>query len=88
MPDKETVMNTLKCGADLYPRVLEQRFPHVLTKLLLLWGSAEAEVYITDLLQPNGRSGGRLDRDGFPTEVTAEIFKLGVLHRKFFSGGR
>lgn len=81
MFNRQIVLQTLKCGNDQYPTILEEKFPHVLKKILELWGSPDADAYIADLLQPN-RSGGRLDRDGFPPAAAAEIFKLGVLHRK------
>ncbi|MDO8413864.1 MAG: hypothetical protein Q7S51_08775 [Gallionellaceae bacterium] len=82
MFNRQAVLQTLKCGNDQYPTILEEKFPHVLTKILALWGTPELDVYVADLLQPNGRSGGRLDRDGFPPGAAAEIFKLGMLHRK------
>ena len=88
MFNREIVLHTLKCSNDKYPRVLEQKFPHILEKIIKIWNSPDVEVYIADLLQPNGRSGGRLDRDGLPPDATAEIFQLGVLHRKIFSKGR
>ena len=88
MFDKEAAMLKLRCGNDQYPRVLEQKYPHILKKILELWGKPDADIYITDLLQPNGRSGGRLDRDGFPPDAAAEIFRLGTLHRNIFSKRR
>jgi len=33
-------------------------------------------------LQPNGRSGGRFDRDGFPERAWQEILQLSQLYRK------
>ena len=84
MLDKQVIFNTLKCSNDKYPRALEQKFPHILEKIIKLWNSPDVGVYIADLLQPNGRSGGRLDRDGFPPDAAKEIFELGVLHRKIF----
>ncbi|MGO8754283.1 MAG: hypothetical protein ACLQHK_03525 [Gallionellaceae bacterium] len=80
--DRETVQQTLKCSPDQYPKVLEEKFPHVLEKILKLWNSAEGEAYVTDLLQTNGHGGGRVGRDGFPEKVWQEIFRLNVLYRK------
>lgn len=82
MISKPTVLQTLKCAPNQYPQLLETQFPHVLEKIVSLWHSPEAATYITDLLQPNGRSGGRVDRDGFPEKVWQEIFQLKLLHEK------
>ena len=69
MISREIVLQTLNCGPIQYPQMLEDRFPHVLEKIVKLWNSHEAEPYFEDLLQPNGRGGGRFDRDGFPDLV-------------------
>jgi hypothetical protein len=82
MINKETVLQTLNCTPNQYPQMLGERFPHVLEKVLKLWNSPEAEAYLADLLQPNGRGGGRMDRDGFPEKAWYEIFQLKVLHSK------
>lgn len=82
MIDRETILKTLQCNPIEYPKLLESKFPHVLEKIVCLWGSPEAEDYFTDLLQPNGRGGGRMDRDGFPDQVWQEILHLKVQHNK------
>jgi hypothetical protein len=82
MISKETVLQTLNCSPNQYPQMLDERFPHVLERVIKLWNSPEAEAYFTDLLQPNGRGGGRMDRDGFPEKAWYEIFQLKVLHSK------
>jgi hypothetical protein len=82
MLDRETVLNTLKCRPNQYPQLLDERFPHVLEKVVDLWNSPDVETYIADLLQPNGRSGGRFDRDGFPDKAWREILQLQLLHNK------
>ena len=79
MFNKEIVMETLHCLPNVYPQILEKRFPHVLNKIIELWDSPHCEAYFTDLLQPNGRGGGRLNRDGFPDEAWQEIFQLNEL---------
>ena len=81
MISEERVLLTLKCSRDQYPRVLEKRFPHVLEKMVALWNSPDFSVYVADLLQTNGRSGGRLDRDGFPKDAWQEIYKLAQLNK-------
>ncbi len=82
MISRDVVMQTLRCAPAQYPKVLEERFPHVLEKIVQLWNSPDAEPYFTDLLQPNGRGGGRLDRDGFPTNAWDEILHLKLLYDK------
>ena len=82
MISRESVLQTLKCAPGDYPRILEEKFPHILEKIISLWNSTEAEAYFADLLQPNGRGGGRMDRDGFPENAWQEIFKLKVLYGK------
>ena len=78
---EEIVFLTLKCSKDQYPRVLEKRFPHVLKKIIELWSSPNFSAYVADLLQTNGQSGGRLDRDGFPKDAWQEIYKLAQLNK-------
>jgi hypothetical protein len=79
---RETVLQTLNCSPDQYPKILEEKFPHVLEKILKLWNSPEGEAYFTDLLQTNGCGGGRIDRNGFPEKAWQEIFRLNMLYRK------
>lgn len=79
MIDREAVLNTLKCSPDKYPQMLDERFPHILQKVVELWDSPEAESYMAELLRPNV---GRFDRDGFPDEAWEEILHLQVLHSK------
>ena len=80
MISREAVLQTTSCGRSQYPQLLEERFPHVLEKIIKLWDSPEAELYLNDLLQPAGRGGGRMDRDGFPDQAWEEILELKVLH--------
>jgi hypothetical protein len=82
MISRETVLQTLQCGPNQYPQLLSEKFPHILEKIVNLWNSPEAEPYLADLLQPNGRGGGRMDRDGFPEKAWQEIFQLKLLHAK------
>lgn len=81
MITEEIVMQTLKCSKDQYPRMLLKQFPHVLEKIVAKWHSPDFSAFMADLLQTNGRSGGRLDRDGFPESVWQELYKLVELHK-------
>ncbi len=80
MFNRDEVIRILQCTPNEYPHVLETRFPHVLENILKLWDSPDGEAYFNDLLQPNGRGGGRYDRDGFPDDAWQEILNLKVLY--------
>lgn len=80
--DRQTVLKTLQIDPALYPQLLETQFPHVLQKIVELWNTEECAAYFNDLLQPNGRGGGRLDRRGFPERAWDEIFRLNAIYRK------
>ena len=82
MINREIVLNTLKCSPNQFPQTLNERFPHVLENVIRLWNSPDAEYYIADLLQPNGRGGGRFDREGFPDQAWEEIMHLQLLYNK------
>lgn len=74
-------MQTLKCLPDQYPKLLAEKFPHILEKIVLLWNSPDGEAYLADLLHPT-ISGGRFDRSGFPKNVWQEILGLNELYKK------
>jgi hypothetical protein len=80
MINKDVIMQSLNCPADQYPEMLHEKFPHVLNKIVQLWNSPDADAYFADLLQPIGRGGGRMDRDGFPDAAWDEILQLKQLH--------
>jgi len=82
MVDKETVLKTLNCLPNQYPEMLGEKFPHIMEKIVKLWNSPEGEPYFADLLQPNGRGGGRFDRHGFPEKVWWELYRLYELYKK------
>lgn len=82
MVTREVVLRVLKCNPAQYPVMLDEKFPHILEKIVDLWHSSEIDIYLADLLQPNGRSGGRMDRDGFPERAWDEIFALQQLYLK------
>lgn len=81
MISREVVLHTLKCLPNQYPQVLEEKYPHILEKIVQLWNSRDAEAYFSDLLHPTF-SGGRFDRQGFPKPVWQEILRLNELYRK------
>lgn len=53
------------------PHFLERRFPHVLQRIVGLWGKPEIDAYLYGLLGPL-RSGA----SGFPKEALAEIVMI------------
>jgi hypothetical protein len=77
---REDILITLGGSPDHYPQKLEEQFPHILEKIVNLWKSPECGVYLADLLQPEGRGGGRFDRSGFPDEIWEELLYLNQLH--------
>jgi hypothetical protein len=82
MINRELVLETTKCSPNQYPYILDGHFPHVLEKIVELWNTPDAERYFVDLLQPDGRGGGRFNRDGFPDQAWQEILRLQLLHGK------
>jgi hypothetical protein len=62
----------LSDNLDLYPHLLEEKFPRVFNKLLELWQTPHIEAYLQDLMVD--KRGG--DREGFPPEAAMEIIRL------------
>lgn len=54
-----------------YPHFLEQRFPHILQRVVGLWGRPEIDVYLNGLLGPL-----RPGVSGFPREALIEIARM------------
>ncbi len=81
MVSRGNVLQTLKCFPNQYPQILEDKFPHVLEKIVQLWNSPDGEAYLADLLHPT-YSGGRFDRSGFPEKAWQEILRLQELYKK------
>ena len=86
MVSREVVLQTTQCNPSQYPQMLDEKFPHILEKIIKLWDSPDAEAYFADLLQPDGRGGGRWDRDGFPDMAWREILHLKLLYDKHHPG--
>lgn len=58
-----------------YPYALENKFPRVFNKIMLLWDAPEIDAYFMDLIVDS--RGGRV---GFPQDVAAEIVHLSLVH--------
>jgi hypothetical protein len=67
--------------ADAYPHRLEECFPHILYRLIAVWGYPEANDYLGSLLVVD-RSG----RSGFPDDVASELFRLSAIHGMLHPG--
>lgn len=66
------LLNLLGGNEELYPHMLEEKFPRVFGKLLELWETPHIDVYLQDLMVD--KRGG--DREGFPLEAAGEIIRL------------
>ena len=66
------LLNLLNGKEDIYPHLLEEKFPRVFNKLLELWRTPDIDVYLQDLMMD--KRGG--DRAGFPPEAAMEIIRL------------
>jgi hypothetical protein len=54
---------------------LELRYPHIVDKLVMLWGYPELTQYLDKILFADDRR-----REGFPPEVMEELMMLHSLH--------
>jgi len=68
----QTLLNWLNGDDDLYPHLLEERFPRVFNKLIELYQTPHIEIYLQDLMMDN-RAG---NREGFPPDAAMEIIRL------------
>jgi hypothetical protein len=68
----QRLFNLLNGDNDLYPHLLEEKFPRVFNKLLELWQTPHIDVYLQDLMVDK-RTG---DRQGFPPDAAMEIIRL------------
>jgi hypothetical protein len=56
---------------NLYPRKTEEKYPRIVDKIEILWGTIGMDRYFKELLFDE-----RGDRAGFPPDVMAELFAL------------
>ena len=71
----EKLSRMLGEGSNLYPHQTEEKYPHIVEKIAMLWGTIGMSRYFNDLLFDD-----RGDREGFPAGVMTEIFALSNLH--------
>lgn len=72
----EELLQLLNGHAEHYPHALDQQFPRIVNKIVILWGEPELEMYFNELLM-DSRGG---TRQGFPPEIASEIFNLNMYH--------
>lgn len=79
MPDhtalRTRLLKLLDDQTERYPYFLEQRFPHVLERLVALWGKPQIAGYWDGLLAPPKTAG-----QGFPEQAHREIEALRAFH--------
>ena len=59
----------------LYPHKTAEKYPRILERITILWGTVGMSRYFNEILFDE-----RGDREGFPPEVMAEIFALSNYH--------
>jgi len=75
------IQKLLSDHEEYYPHLLEERFPHVLQRVITLWGNKlDLETYLDGLLAPP-RAGAK----GFPQEAVFEIVTIKAVHRAMFT---
>ena len=62
-------------NSGIYPHKTEEKYPRIVDKIAVLWGTSGMSKYFTELLFDD--RGGRA---GFPSEVMMEIFRLSNFH--------
>lgn len=73
--DRNAVLALLE-EQQLFPRLLAQKYPHVLSNIVDAWDSPETiEVCFQELMLADPRR-----KQGFPEAVMAEIFALAKFH--------
>ncbi len=72
---REQLTSLLGSDAMHYPKSLEASFPHILGKIVSLWGKPDLDAYLDGLMVTE-----RTDRKGFPDDVAMEIFHLSTIH--------
>jgi hypothetical protein len=74
----ENFLKQLSGKEDIYPHILEERFPRVFEKIVELWGTPSISGHLQELMV-NKRGGARA---GFPAEVATELFRLSNFEHK------
>ena len=75
----QKLLSLLGEHAEKFPHQLAARFPHIVERLVSLWGKPEIDRYFGELMVADDRR-----REGFPPEIAMEIFSLSMLHDKLY----
>jgi hypothetical protein len=71
----ERLLRILGGEEKYYPHNLENQYPRIFEKIMLLWDNPKMSDYFTELMVPDRQS-----RSGFPPEVASEIVRLSLVH--------
>ncbi len=71
----QKLLKILGGSTENYPYILESKYPRVFATLMLMWDTPQGETYLNSLMVNE-----RIDREGFPPDVAAEILRLGLVH--------
>lgn len=76
----EKILKLLNSKEEYYPHKLEQQFPLILEKIMIMWDSPEFDTYLNKFMLDKREHA----RQGFPPEVASEILRLSMLHSQVF----
>lgn len=71
------LQDLLKGQEHKYPHNLETKFARIFNRIMEMWGTPALDIYLGELMIDE-----KGDRQGFPKEISAEIFMLSLLHDK------
>ena len=71
----ERLLRILGGEEKLYPHGLENQYPRIFEKIMMLWDKPGMNDYFTELMVPE-----RQGRAGFPPDIAAEIVRLSLVH--------
>lgn len=69
------LLELLDGANDKYPHTLEQQFPHIVSKIMELWGLPALNQYFVDLMLHTRAE----PREGFPPKAAKEILDLSLI---------
>ena len=76
----EKILKSLNNKEEYYPHKLEQQYPNVLERIMIMWDSADFDSYLNKFMLDHREH----PRQGFPPEVASEILRLSMLHSEQF----
>ena len=76
----EKILKLIGNKAEYYPHKLEQQYPHILDKIMIMWDSPEFDSYLNKFMLDKREHF----RHGFPDDVASEILRLSMLHSDLY----